>query len=96
MKPGQRPPTRRPPKSKPQSESGLAMTCSMSAKVNTGKYESVDAFVSLQGITPATTEAEIDAMLAHQGRIAWDRLRADLAAKVREIRRAGDAEAGYR
>ena len=50
---------------------GLTLSVSLSRKVNLGNYESADAFVSLSGLTPETTEADIDELLAGAGALAW-------------------------
>ena len=61
----------------------LTMSLSLSRKINTGNYESVDVFVSVSGITAETTEAEIEQLLG--SRIAWDAIRHDLRAKSEEV-----------
>lgn len=72
-----------------------SVSISADMKVNLGDYNSAGAFVSISGVTAETTEAEMDAALAN-GKIAWDKLRADLGAKVKQIRqdRAAELDAG--
>lgn len=68
-----------------------SVSISADMKINLGDYNSAGAFVSISGVTAETTEAEMDAALAN-GKIAWDKLRADLGAKVKQIRAEREAE----
>lgn len=43
--------------------SELSTTVSVQHKVNLGNYESADVFVSVSGVTAATTEDELDEMV---------------------------------
>jgi hypothetical protein len=72
--------------------SPLSLSISVEQKLNLGNYNSAGVFVSMSGVTAETTEDEMNRLLAN-GRLAWDKLRADLATKVAEIkqRRLGDA-----
>ena len=66
------------------------LSISVDMKVNLGDYNSAGAFVSMSGVTAETTPEEMDRVL-ETGKIAWDKLRADLSAKVQAIR--GEREA---
>jgi hypothetical protein len=68
-----------------------SVSISADMKVNLGDYNSAGAFVSISGVTAETTEAEMDAALAN-GKIAWDKLRADLREKLQAIRAEREAE----
>jgi hypothetical protein len=72
-----------------------SVSISADMKINLGDYNSASAFVSLSGVTAATTEDEMDAALAN-AKIAWDKLRADLGAKINQIRvdRTDELDAG--
>lgn len=63
----------------------LRTSLSVEMKVNLGNYESASAFVSIQNVAPDTSAEEIDACLA-QGALAWEALKTDLRAKVKELR----------
>jgi hypothetical protein len=63
----------------------LAVTVSMSRKINLGQYEMAEAFVSLSGVLPTTTQEEIDVALAN-GKVAWEAVRLALNAKVSSMR----------
>ena len=67
------------------------LSISVDMKVNLGDYNSAGAFVSMSGVTADTTPEEMDRVLAN-GKVAWDKLRADLSAKVAAIRAQRDAE----
>ena len=73
----------------PKQEPTLSISVEM--KINLGNYNSASAFVSMSGLTAETTEDDMDRLLSN-GRVAWEKLRADLSAKVTEIkqRRLGD------
>jgi len=65
----------------------LTATLSISMKVNLGNYESADAFLSLSGITPETTQEEMEELLDGPARIAYDVLKVRLGQRVAELRR---------
>jgi len=65
----------------------LTATLSISMKVNLGNYESADAFLSLSGITPETTQEEMEELLDGPARIAYDVLKVRLGQCVAELRR---------
>lgn len=66
-----------------QGQGRIAVT--MGTRVNLGNYESADVSICLSGIPNGASEAQIEDMLdtAH---IAYSKIRARLAAKVRELR----------
>lgn len=71
------------------------VTVSMSRRVNlenlwgpSFKYESAEVFVSISNVGATTTAAEIDDAL-DTGRLAWEKVRADLHRRVREMKEAG-------
>jgi hypothetical protein len=68
-----------------ESKQEPTLSVSVEMKVNLGNYNSAAAFVSMTGVTAETTEEEMDRLLSN-GRVAWDKLRADLAEKVRELK----------
>lgn len=67
---------------------GIAATISMSRKINLGKYESADVFISLGGITHDTTEEDVmlllDGPVKDTFEILKERLRERVAAARRE------------
>jgi len=68
-----------------ESKQEPSLSLSVEMKVNLGSYNSAGAFVSMSGVTRETTEEEMDGLLAN-GRMAWEKLRADLAEKVRQLK----------
>jgi hypothetical protein len=66
--------------------SELSATLSIAMKVNLGNYESADAFLSLSGITPETTQEEMEDLLDGPARIAYDALKVRLGARVADLR----------
>jgi hypothetical protein len=64
---------------------GPSLSLSVEMKVNLGNYNSAGAFVSMSGVTAETTQEEMDGLLAN-GRVAWEKLRADLAKKVTQLK----------
>jgi hypothetical protein len=70
---------------------------SVMMKINLGNYESADAFLSIQGITAETTPEQMDALIDQQ-RIAYEKLRDALKAKVKAARAEGQkpSESGWR
>ncbi len=61
---------------------GLSLTLSLSRKVNLGNYESIELFVAVGGITPYTTDEEIDNLLEDQGRVAYGKIANVLKARA--------------
>lgn len=68
-----------------ESKQEPSLSLSVEMKVNLGNYNSVGAFVSMSGVTAETTEDEMDRLLSN-GRVAWEKLRADLTEKVRQLK----------
>ncbi len=64
----------------------LRVSVSISRKLNLGRYESADVMLSLSGIEPGTTTAEIEAALA-TGALGYSAVKSALAVKVGELRR---------
>lgn len=56
----------------------------ISRKVSDGNYGSIEASIHVTGVTSATTEAEIDALIDGAGAITWRKMTAALNAKMRE------------
>lgn len=69
----------------------LSFTMSITRKVNLGNYESADFFLSVQGVTSDTSEAEIDNILATQGQLVYRKLAAEVTEKVRHVIAANKA-----
>ena len=63
----------------------LSLSLSVEMKVNLGNYNSASAFVSMSGVTAETTQEEMDGLLEN-GRVAWEKLRADLSKKVTQLK----------
>lgn len=70
-------------------EPKLTATISMSRKVNLGSYESADAFLSVGGITEATTELDVIALLDGPVKETFEILKTRLAAQVHLLRQEG-------
>jgi hypothetical protein len=68
-----------------ESKQEPSLSLSVEMKLNLGNYNSAGAFVSMSGVTAETTEDEMDRLLAN-GHVAWEKLRADLAEKVRQLK----------
>ena len=64
----------------------LSASVSVSMKVNLGNYQSADVFVSLSGVTPETTEDEMDALITGNVEAAYKKCLAAVKAKCREVR----------
>lgn len=62
-----------------------SLSLSVEMKVNLGNYQSASAFVSMSGVTAETTQEEMDGLLEN-GRVAWEKLRADLAKKITQLK----------
>lgn len=67
----------------------LTGTLSMSRKINLGKYESADVFLSVGGITHETTDADVIALLDGPVKETFDILKDRLAVQVRRLREGG-------
>lgn len=67
-------------------ENELKGTVSVSMKLNLGNYQSADVFVSLSGVGPETTEADMDDLLQGNITVAYQKCLASVKAKCREIR----------
>ena len=72
-------------KKKEKAAAPLSVTVSMSRKISLGQYEMAEAFVSLSGVLPTTTQEEIDVALDN-GKVAWEAVRLALNAKIFELR----------
>jgi hypothetical protein len=68
-----------------ESKQEPSLSVSVEMKVNLGNYSSASAFVSMSGVTTETTEEQMDRLLSN-GRVAWEKLRADLAEKVNRLK----------
>lgn len=64
----------------------LRAAVSVSMRVNLGNYQSADVFVSLSGVGPETTEADMDALLQGNVAVAFQKCLGSVKAKCREIR----------
>lgn len=67
----------------------LTLSVSLSRKVNLGNYESADVFVSVSGASADTTAEEVAALLSN--RIVWDALKAELSARVNDMKNTRSA-----
>ena len=65
---------------------------SLSMKVSLAQYENAELFLSVQNIGPATTDEEIDAAL-ERGKLAYDRIRAHMRGRIRDVTSARNARA---
>lgn len=63
-----------------------SVSVSISRKVNLGNYESVDLFMSVNGVDKYTTQEEIDEALA-AGELAYGQLKEHLRARIVEVMR---------
>ena len=61
------------------------ISVSMSKKLNVGNYESVDVFVSINGVRAGMT-AEQMAPLLNTAQTAWDQIKHALVTQVRMLR----------
>lgn len=57
------------------------MSLSLARKINTGNYESAEAFVSIQGVRAGMTVDDLEPLLS-TGRIAYDAIREELRQQI--------------
>ena len=63
----------------------LSLTLSLSHKINLGNYESAECFVSVSGVTVATTPDDIDEIL-DQSKIVYAKVLDSLRSKIETAR----------
>ena len=61
------------------------ISVSMSRKLNLGNYESADCFVSISGVKAGMTADDLAPLMA-TGKVAWDAVRAELIAGLKQVR----------
>lgn len=69
----------------------LAISVSLERTVNLGNYESAKVWLSVAGVRPGTTEAEVEALLENEGRIVYSAIARRMREKVDAMRPARSA-----
>lgn len=77
------------------SDEGMTLSVSYTRKINLGNYESADVFFAVSGIPVGATGDEIaDALVT--GELAYEQVKAAVAARAQEIRDAAHSVSGRR
>lgn len=69
----------------------LSTSISLSRTVNLGQFESGRLEYSVSGITPETTEEDIEALLDNQGALAYRAIADRMKIKVQNLRKGDTA-----